>query len=249
MYFAYIDESGDDGIHNSPTSWFVINCVLIHDSNWLDTLNQLVSLRRDLKTRFDIKARDEIKGIHFRSNQGVFKGLHWSLQQRFDLYKELLEFQEHPISIKTFSVAIKKYEAFNRGFIPLQAAWKFTFERIQKFCQNEKERAIIFHDEGKGQFIQRTLRFMRRHNYISKHYSKGSISFTVSNILEDPTERKSEHSYFIQLADWNAYVAHRSKYIDPVKRISPNLWDCLGSALLLPVNKLRGGPPGIVVYP
>lgn len=51
MYICYFDESGDPGIPSatlkSPTNWFVLGCVLMHDSDWLDTLNALVDLRRE----------------------------------------------------------------------------------------------------------------------------------------------------------------------------------------------------------
>ncbi len=90
---------------------------------------------------------------------------------------------------------------------------------------------------------------MRRHNYVAKHYSTGSLNFTVTNILEDPVAKRSDHSYFVQMADWNAYAAHRSQYLAPVKRMRLDLWNKLGSALLIEVNKVKGGPPGIVTYP
>jgi len=39
MYLAYLDESGDTGLVNSPTAYFVLSCVLVHESNWLESLN------------------------------------------------------------------------------------------------------------------------------------------------------------------------------------------------------------------
>jgi len=46
MYLAYFDESGDSGLKNSPTQWFVLSCVLIHQARWMESLNQLVKARR-----------------------------------------------------------------------------------------------------------------------------------------------------------------------------------------------------------
>ena len=42
MYLAYFDESGDSGINNSPTEWFVLNAILIHETVWLDTLARIL---------------------------------------------------------------------------------------------------------------------------------------------------------------------------------------------------------------
>jgi hypothetical protein len=108
---------------------------------------------------------------------------------------------------------------------------------------------MIFPDEGHGFFIRQRLRHMRRFHYIPQHWGRGTIAFPLQRIVEDPSERKSQDSYFIQLADWNAYAAHRSRYVDPAASVPGDLWDELGDARLEAVNAVRGGPPGIVKYP
>jgi len=50
-----------------------------------------------------------------------------------------------------------------------------------------------------------------------------------------------------QLADLNAYAAFRKVF--PGETVGENIWDELGNARILEVNSLRGGPPGIVVWP
>ena len=67
--------------------------------------------------------------------------------------------------------------------------------------------------------------------------------------MEDPSDRQSHDSYFIQLADWNALACHRSVYVDPTGTIPGDLWDELGDRRLLEVNSVTGGPPGLVVWP
>lgn len=76
----------------------------------------------------------------------------------------------------------------------------------------------------------------------------GSLEVLTQRIVEDPNDRQSHDSYFIQLADWNAFAAHRSKYIDPMPGVDRGMWDQLGDRRLLAVNRLAGGPPGIKVY-
>lgn len=90
---------------------------------------------------------------------------------------------------------------------------------------------------------------MRRHHPVKKHWGPGTLRFEVQRVIEDPNERASHDSYFIQLADWNAYVAHRSRYVHPYAGDTQLLWDRLLPVALTEVNKLRGGPPGIVRYP
>ncbi len=77
----------------------------------------------------------------------------------------------------------------------------------------------------------------------------GTRDIPLVRILEDPNDRQSHDSYFIQLADWNAYAAHRSTFVQPLPGVDPAIWDSLGGARLLDVNSIRGGPPGIVLWP
>jgi hypothetical protein len=56
-------------------SFFVLACVLVHETTWLDALDALIELRRDLKRQHGIATRPEIKGKHFKNGWGVFKSL------------------------------------------------------------------------------------------------------------------------------------------------------------------------------
>ena len=69
----------------------------------------------------------------------------------------------------------------------------------------------------------------------------------LENIVEDPSDRESHESFFIQLADLNAYAAAQT--IRPGANIGGELWDGLGDSRILEVNVLRKGPPGIKVWP
>lgn len=248
MYLAYLDESGDSGYNNSPTNFFILSCVLVHEANWLNTLDALIAMRRQLKQVHNIPTRPEIKAIDIKSGQGVFNSLGWSRLKRFQLFSELLDFEGRDLPIKVFAVAINKPLAQTRGWEPRERAWTFALERINRFCQ-PSDWSIIFPDQGHGYFIRRQLRKMRRFHSVPSHWQAGSISYRVERIIEDPNDRKSQDSYFIQLADWNSYAAHRSTYIDTKPNVPNDLWDRLRNVLLIEVNALAGGPPGIVLRP
>lgn len=262
MYICYFDESGDAGVASAtlspPTNWFVLACVLIQDSDWLDVLDQLIALRRKLRDDKGLPPREELKGSHFRSGKGIFrdKGIAW--HERMAIYRDIMNFQSS-IPIKTFAVAIEKQPASTKGWNPRYCAWTFALQRLDTFCRKTKdgkpkdEHCMIFPDEGHGFFIRRRIRAMRRYHHVPKHYGPGTFTLPTSRILEDPNDRKSLESYFIQLCDLNAYACHRSKYIEPIVNMHTIMWDNLltpmDDARLLEVNKVRGGPPGIVKYP
>jgi hypothetical protein len=128
------------------------------------------------------------------------------------------------------------------------AAWTFALQRISRFCASE-EWATLYPDRGDDVFIRGRLRHMRRYHVIPAHWGPKTIAFPIQRIVEDPNERASRDSYFIQLADWNAYAAHRSSYVDPKPPFPDDLWDELASNRLFEANGIRGGPPGMVKRP
>lgn len=249
MYAAYFDESGDSGIVGSPTKFFVLACVLVHETTWLEALDDLIELRRELSRNHGIPTRPEMKGKHFKNARGVFQSLGWSLEQRMDLYRTLLRYEGEHLPIKVFAVAVHKRGARSKGWESRQAAWTFALQRINRFCREQEERVMVFPDEGHTYFIRRLMRKMRRFHVIRTHWGEATIKAPIARVLEDPNERSSVDSYFVQLADWNAYAAHRSRHVDSMPKVPGDLWDELGPALLLEVTKVRGGPPAIVLYP
>lgn len=257
VYICYFDESGDPGIPsatlNSPTNWLVLGCILVHDGDWLDTLNSLVDLRRKLRDDHGLPVREELKGSHFLSGEGIFQDKGIGLKRRMRIYRFIMNYQSS-LPIQTFSVAVEKQKAAARGWKPLYCAWTFALQRLDTLCRKTTDgRCMIFPDEGYGIFIRKLVRKKRRHQTIPKHYGPGSIHLPTSRILEDPNIRKSYESYFVQLADINAYASHRSKYIDPISNMPRDMWDSLATEVndirLIEVNEVRGGPPGIVRYP
>lgn len=236
------------GLINSPTTYFVLSCVLIHESRWLDTLDSLVSLRRQVNNIYSIPTQVEIKATDLIHGKGLLRSFGLNKNDRLKLYKHFIKFQDDNIDLHVFAIAIHKANAAVKGWNPRTAAWTFLIQRLNKFC-GDSERVMLFPDEGHSYFIRRLLREMRRYHYVPAHFGGSPISFPTTRIIEDPNPRKSHESYFIQLADWNAYIAHRSKYINPTNNAPDDYWDILGSVLLLDVNKVTGGPPAIVKYP
>lgn len=246
-HLAYFDESGDTGLMNSPTRFFVLACVLVPEMQWLASLDELVKMRRWLKKAFGIATRPEIKSTDIRKARGPFDGLGMSPQHRMRIFSGLMRFQAARLqSLNVFAIAIDK--AKYPGDDVRATAWQYALQRVDRFCKAADSRAILFPDEGHGKFIKRLTRRYRRFQNIAGAFG-GTLKIPLLRVLEDPNDRESHDSYFIQLADWNAYAAHRSQYVDPVGGVPADLWDRLAGCLLLAVNAVRGGPPAIVRWP
>jgi hypothetical protein len=256
MYLFYFDESGDSGhpgLVSSPTNFFVLSCVLIHQDHWLKTLDSIVRFRSSLRREYGLRVRGEIKATDFWRGHGAFEGKGIDRRSRMELYRRVLEFQREELTeLRTFTVAIAKRQIGKTDTDIRERAWQFALQRVDRYLDFASERradlGIIFPDEGHGDMIRTLLRRVRRHQSIRGHFG-GRLEIPTDKIVEDPSDRASQNSYFIQLADWNALACHRSKYVDPNRKIPADLWDELGQSRLLEVNNLTGGPPGIVVWP
>ena len=60
MYLMYVDESGDTGLVNSPTRYFCLSGIVVHELRWQTTLAQLVIFRRRMRDIFGLLMREEI---------------------------------------------------------------------------------------------------------------------------------------------------------------------------------------------
>src|SRR6187549_3511639 len=156
MYLAYLDESGDPGLVNSPTTFFVLSCVLVHDSRWLETLDALIVLRRRLRDKFGIPPSAELKASHFKVQKGIFHDIVLPIDQRMKIFRGLLKYQTY-LPIKVFAVAIDKAAAATHGYDSRKAAWKFALQRIHTFSKRSGDYAMIFPDEGHGFFIRKLM--------------------------------------------------------------------------------------------
>src|SRR4030095_15231253 len=65
MYIMYVDESGDTGRTGSPTRYFALSGIAVHETRWRDFLNALIAFRRTLKHVYDLPVRAEIHPSHY----------------------------------------------------------------------------------------------------------------------------------------------------------------------------------------
>jgi hypothetical protein len=71
MYLMYVDESGDIGLPpSSPTRYFILSAIVIHELRWRSTLKELVLFRQELKKSKGLKIREEIHCTHFINKPG-----------------------------------------------------------------------------------------------------------------------------------------------------------------------------------
>lgn len=253
MYLVYFDESGDSGLTNSPSQYFALAGVIAHEDYWLILLNDLIDFRRYLKSTYGLPMRVELRANSLIHKKKEFRALSISRKDRLMIFQEALKFlHTHSELLQVFAIVIDKGKVKKKGIDIRTLAWEYALQRVQNTLESfsdglVEEHAVIFPDEGHHFLIRKLIRKMRRHNYVPSFYGGASRKILTERIIEDPNDRLSHESYLIQLADLSAYAAAR--HVFPIQLVNATYWDLVGAARMTAVNRLRGGPPGIVLWP
>jgi len=213
----------------------------------------MINYRRYLMERFGFPVRAELKANYLLRNGGPLRPLHLSESARLAVYRGLMRLQPK-LGIRAFSVVIRKDRLAARAtpYDPRAVAWEYLIQRLERLTTSEGTCAMIFHDEGEEDLVRTLARKARRAGTAGSAFGSGTLRRPARLLIDDPVSRRSRESYFIQLADLDAYAAFRRVCPPPqrpVNIVPETMWDELGSARLAQVNYLAGGSTGIVVWP
>ena len=180
MFLFYFDESGDSGhprLVNTPTKFFVLSCVIVHQDKWRETLDLMVRMRSAMRNEYRIRVRGEVKATDFRRGGGAFQGLGISPEDRLTIYRRIMRYQRNNLPhLKVFSVAINKGLVQDLNSDIRETAWQYALQRVDSFLSPPEDGSpggdlgLIFPDHGHGDMIRTLLRRIRRHQVIRGHY-------------------------------------------------------------------------------
>ena len=254
MHIAYVDESGDDGIKQGSSLTYALGCVVIESRDWASTFDSLIMFRRYVSATFGVPVRAELKANYLLRNGGPLRARPLSERARFKLYRAHLRIQDK-LGMKAFAVVIDKGEAvskFGGHRVSSDIAWEYLLQRLERTFRSSE--VLLVHDEGDMITIRKRARKARRAGAAGSSFGTGLLNVPFRNLLDDPVPRVSAQSYFVQLADLNAYAAFRRLNPPPAARgkvVPMRMWDFLGDAHLTVVRNTSkyGGPPAIVPGP
>jgi hypothetical protein len=225
----YVDESGDSGLpaDGSPTRYFCLSGVVVHELDWRDVLSELTNFRRWIKRRYGVYLDDE---LHHAEMIGKTKKLAASLtklpkHQRLAIVRhhadELAKL--HHLNIINIVVDKAAGKPPDKEAVFL-GAWRRLFQRFENTIQhrnfpgprNPSERGMVFVDGVESERLKRCLDRMRARNPIKIPGPSGSFSFDdrpIVSLIEDPIPRESHQSYFVQAADLCVFLL--KQFIEP----------------------------------
>lgn len=211
MYLIYVDESGDSGSYPpSPSRYFGLSGLVVHELRWHQTLETLIDFRRGLRQRYGLKLREEVHAQRFMRAPGDVVRIAKSLRLR--LLREVLEFEATIPDISIVNVLVDKqgkpgtYDVFEQ-------AWRALIQRFHNTLshhnfpgpRNPEDRGLIVTDRTHQMKLQDLARRLRRYNPVPSRGTPGFRHIPIDTLVEDPVHRDSLHSYFVQISDVNAY--------------------------------------------
>jgi hypothetical protein len=210
MYLMYVDESGDSGLHKSPTSHFALSGLVIHESRWRDFANQMLAFRRTIKAAHGLPIRTEIHASAYIKSEPV-PGM--ARHVRLAILRNLLDELASTDFISITNVIVSK-AGKPPDYPVFEMAWQALFQRFENTLRNgnfpgahRTDYGAIFTDATNGKTLQKMVRKMSVYNPIP-HMAwagQGTRNIPLLRIIEDPHPKNSAQSYFIQACDVSAY--------------------------------------------
>lgn len=222
----YVDESGDPGLVNSPTRYYVLSAITFHESFWQTILDDLILFRRELKKLYGLKMKEEIhSSIFINGRTPISQTIYFNI--RLTILKRCMEWLNNRNDVSVFSVRCDK---LGKTVDVFDYTWKVLIQRFDNTLAARNfpgprplagiDKGIILSDNTNGGKLTRLLRTMRRYNpvpHIQSLYGPGYTNMRLRAIVEDPVMRDSANSYFHQMSDVVAYFARQ--YFEPNKHI------------------------------
>jgi hypothetical protein len=223
MYLMYVDESGDTGLSNSPTNYFVLSGLVLHELKWKATLDQLIDFRRRMQRAFGLRLREEIHAARFITSPGPLVRI--KRNDRLTILRSLANELASMTHLNVINVVVTKANK-RQGYDAFGMAWRALVQRFSNTMnchnfpppRNQEDMGIILPDHTDNRKVIQLLRQMRRFNPVphQPQFGLGYRNLLVANVPEDPSFRQSSHSYFIQAADLVAFLMYQ--------RLTPNAY-------------------------
>jgi hypothetical protein len=219
----YVDESGDSGLVGSPSRYFVLTGLVVHELRWQQYQNDLINFRRYLRQRFGLRLREEFHASAFITRPGNLTRI--KRNDRLTMLRAFAGVLAKMTDLSLINVVVDK-QGKQAGYDVFGMAWRSLIQRFENTISNHNfpgpanpdERGLIFCDHTDDAKLMSLLRQMHVYNPVPHQdsYGAGYRNLPLTYVIEDPSFRDSEHSYFVQATDLAAYLLYQ--------HISPNLY-------------------------
>ncbi|MFT4954589.1 MAG: hypothetical protein ACI8U3_000960 [Brevundimonas sp.] len=212
MYLMYVDESGDTGLLNSPTRYFALSGLAVHESRWREFLDHLVAFRRTLKAVHGLPLRTEIHASAYVRSAPI-AGM--AKHVRLTILRQFADEMAKVNYVKFTNVIVDK-QGKPPNYDVFENAWQALFQRFENTIAaghfpgaHRADKGMVITDATDGRRLTRLVRRMGTHNVIPGMGGLPARNMPMVRVIEDPHGKNSADSYFIQACDTVAYLLHQ----------------------------------------
>ncbi len=217
MYLMYVDESGDSGLLNSPTRYYVLTGLVLHELRWKASLDRLISFRRVMRNKFGLHLREEFHASAFINHPGELVRI--KRHDRLAMIREFADFLSQLQDLNVINVVIDKKEK-PPDYEVFEMAWKTLIQRFENTITRRNfpgpkkatETGLIVCDHTEDKKLTHLVRRLRRFNPVphqTETFGDGYRNLPLTSLVEDPNFRDSRDSYFVQAADTAAFLLYQ----------------------------------------
>ena len=216
MFLLYVDESGDSGLTNSPSNYFVLSGIVVHELRWNHYLDRIVDFRKRMRDTHGLLLREEIHSAALINSPGALARI--PRNNRVSIIRHFANELASLNDISVINVVVDK-RGKAKDYDVLERAWTALIQRFSNTMShrnfsgpaNPDETGMVIPDQSEVKKITRLLRRMRKYNPIPNQtqHGAGYRNLLVSNLVEDPYFKNSAHSYYIQAADLAAFLMYQ----------------------------------------
>ena len=220
MYLLYVDDSGDCGLANSPSRYYALSGLVIHERHWRACLDKLIAFRQRMRQSYSLRLREEIHAAHLITRPGSLRRI--PRQNRLAILRAFAKEVGATPHFRVINVLVDK-QGKSLSYHVFTSAWNAMIQRFENTLAagnfpgagGPNECGLLLSDHTDDKSLTLLLREMRRYNPIPNQaqHGVGYRNLSLTRIVEDPNFRDSEHSYFIQAADTCAYLLYQ--HIEP----------------------------------
>ncbi len=189
----YVDESGDPGNNTTQTDYFCLSGLVVHESEWHQLIDTLVTFRRTMKSVYNLPIRAEIHSAEIirKDEFGIPK------HSRLAILRNHLDELAKLNSISVTNVVVDKRDKPS-DFDVFGSAWRTLFQRFENTLTHgnfpggyKRSFGIVFTDATAGKKLTSLMRKMSVYNPIPNKFGGGYRNIPILRIVEDPSERDS----------------------------------------------------------
>jgi len=224
MHIAFVDESGDVGLRNSPTRHFVLCAAVVDHVHWAAVNAELRAMRGRLLAAHGLRADAEIHASEFLGGSPLHLGL--GIRERFRCAYHILRVIGNMQGLSFARIAILKDPAKDDT---LDVAWETLLANTASRLTAVPHRAC----SSTGLLV------ICDHNSISPYRPREGLAPLLgphAKLLDLPFGRDSADSQLLQVADLLAFLT--KQFIEPNNHFRRQQ----GRALVRRANALLGLP-------